>query len=67
MATGTIPEQSKQQLDAQLEDEQNKLQEKREKTGNPNWQPQGGDHGSGLVPEEIWKKNHPESKEETAV
>lgn len=48
--------------------EETRLEAKRQKTNNPDWKPAGDDnHGAGIMPEEVWKKYSPKSKDETAI
>lgn len=60
-------QKSEQELQEAIKKQQEFIQQKRELTGDPEWQPLGGDHGPGLMPEEEWEKYHPESNPETAL
>lgn len=49
--------------------EEEKLFQKRVLSNNPDWKPvNDGDHGAGLIPEDLWKRDYsPESQERTAI
>ncbi len=55
--------------DEAIQNEASALEQKRQKTGNPDYDVNDQDgHGSGLIPEEIWKEKYsPNSNPETGV
>ena len=52
------------QTDEAVEEHAKHLYAKRRLSGSV-WLPLGNDHSSGVMPEKLWKKFVPESKEET--
>lgn len=45
--------------------QEDRVQQKKILTENPNWEPAGGDEGAGFIPEKIWKSQYSNNSQES--